>query len=362
MEFAAFWPRPLVPPGYRFTPTPEELIRYYLDPWVTARLPAELQGIVCVADVYSADPDTLTSQFQRFGHDGNWYFLCVNRWKGGKAGTCRMNRCVQGGGTWHGSGKRKPVGRCGYRQGLEYRDVGGNKTAWIMEEFGSSLPATTDGEGVKVICKVHRSPRAAAAKRSRLHGEHGHTAGSAVPSPADVGRSYDGTSQAAPVSATAEEGRRETNMVVSKRLRLPHEQGPTAVSAAPSPPDVECSYAVASRVKPVTAAASTTRQQPIMEQSTGHHRAGVNGGAGAAVIKDEPKPLEMVTPDLEWQQFAEMDYGFGWQQFAEMDYGFGCTADDARLNEWTASTFSKRLDPSDGVEKNDDPRGDTAAS
>ncbi|GJN13844.1 hypothetical protein PR202_gb00592 [Eleusine coracana subsp. coracana] len=89
--------RPRVPTGYRFTPTPEELIRFYLNPWVTTNhlFPANLfpPGIVCFADIYSADPDKITSQFPDHGHDGAWYFMCVARWKGGKAGT-RMSRCV----------------------------------------------------------------------------------------------------------------------------------------------------------------------------------------------------------------------------------------------------------------------------
>lgn len=47
-----------VPPVFRFTPTLKELIRYYLNPWVAdpGKTPVgELQGIVCVADIYSED-------------------------------------------------------------------------------------------------------------------------------------------------------------------------------------------------------------------------------------------------------------------------------------------------------------------
>jgi hypothetical protein len=68
----------------------------------------------------SCAPPTSTARTRapsrrRFGHDdGNWYFLCVARWKDGNAGT-RMSRAVQGGGTWHGSGKRVAIRRHGYR-------------------------------------------------------------------------------------------------------------------------------------------------------------------------------------------------------------------------------------------------------
>lgn len=49
-----------------------------------------------------------------------WVGICLARWKDGNAGT-RMSRAVQGGGTWHGSGKRIAVSRHGYRQTFEYR-------------------------------------------------------------------------------------------------------------------------------------------------------------------------------------------------------------------------------------------------
>ncbi|KAF7040815.1 hypothetical protein CFC21_050690 [Triticum aestivum] len=105
------------PPGFRFTPTPEELINFYLDPWVAdpGKTPVgERQGIVCVADVYGEDPAALTSRHRRFGHDdGNWYFLCMARWKGAVGG--RASRAVRGGGTWHGYGKRVTVAGAGHR-------------------------------------------------------------------------------------------------------------------------------------------------------------------------------------------------------------------------------------------------------
>ncbi|KAF7033909.1 hypothetical protein CFC21_044975 [Triticum aestivum] len=153
------------PPGFRFTPTREELIRYYLDPWVAdpGKTPvAESQGIICVADIYGEDPAALTSRHRRFGHDdGNWYFLCVSRWKGNRAGG-RTSRTVQGGGTWHGYGKRVAVPEAGHRQAFEYLDARGRKTAWLMEEFGTVLPAATYADGVRVLCRVHQTTRTVA--------------------------------------------------------------------------------------------------------------------------------------------------------------------------------------------------------
>lgn len=216
--------RPTVPPGFHFTPSPEELIHSYLNPWITGQPLDELEGIVCSADVYSRDPATLTKKFKNFCYDGHWYFFCVSKWKEGKTGG-RVSRCVDGGGTWHNTFKRKPVGEHGCcRMAFEYRDAGDKKTGWLMEEFASNLEEATDVTGVKVICKVYLSRRARAlapdeeepqatkvigSKRPALHREHGFreaAASNVAPSPAEtggaavVGCSNAGTSQAAPMA------------------------------------------------------------------------------------------------------------------------------------------------------------------
>ncbi|KAG2614779.1 hypothetical protein PVAP13_3NG007600 [Panicum virgatum] len=297
----ARWPD--VPPCYRFTPTAPELIRCYLNPWVAnpGQTPfGEPEGVVCAADVYSADPGTLTSRLRRFGHDDGNY-----------------------GGTWHGSGKRIAVRSHGYRQTFEYRDAAGGKSAWLMEEFGTSMPEATDGEGVRVICRVHRTPRAAAG------GDGG------------------------------EEHQEETDEVQfrsSKRQRdtLNHEHDFAAADywTTAAPPDAGCSYASTSQTTPVNnGAASTTtwQMQLMMEQGVGYHPTGINGGEDIKG-EPEPEPLEMLPADM------------GWQQFAEMGYGFGYAAEDARMNEWMLSTFSCPQ-PADGAaQEGDDPRDETGAS
>ncbi|KAF8664660.1 hypothetical protein HU200_054369 [Digitaria exilis] len=256
-------------PGYRFKPKARELIHHYLNPWVT-RSPTsqappfgEAERIVCAADVYSTDPGTLTSRLSHFGHDdGNWYFLCVARWKDGNVGT-RMSRAVSGGGTWHGSGKRIAVPRHGYRQTFEYRHSGGGKSAWLMEEFGTNLPEATGDDGVKVICRVHRTPKAAAAADDAdaekllapIRGRgHGFAAGDYW------------------TKATA---------------------------------DVGCSYASISGDAPpeIAGGSGTGWQQPMMgmEQGLGYQCLGVNGGG--LEFKEETEPLETILdPDKAWQE------------------------------------------------------------
>ncbi|CAN6374002.1 unnamed protein product [Urochloa humidicola] len=335
MEQTARWPG--APPGYRFTPTARELIHHYLNPWVSNPDDTppfgEPEGVVCAADVYSADPGTLTSRLRHFGHDdGNWYFLCVARWKDGNVST-RMSRAVKGGGTWHGSGKRIAVGRHGYRQTFEYRDAGGGKSAWLMEEFGTSLAEATDSEGVRVICRVHRTPRAAATADG-------------------------GGEEKERQDVFADEVRFPCPSAKKQRCvpRQEHDFAAADYSWTTAPlPDVGCSYASTSQAAPpvMSGAASTTTWQPMMEQQgeASYHYAGVDGGV---YVKGEPEPLEvLLPPDMGWQQFVEMGYGF--------DYD---AENNAQMNnEWMQNTFSCPQ-PSDGAaQQNDDPpKGETTAS
>ncbi|KAL5225904.1 hypothetical protein ABZP36_012543 [Zizania latifolia] len=154
---------PEVPPGYHFTPTPEELVHHYLNPWITGQPLGELEKIVRHADVYGSEPGRLTEEHRRFGHDGHWYFFSVAKWKGTCRGAgARFNRCVKDGGTWHNSQRRRPVDGCGdgcSRLCFEYRDADNGKTDWLMEELTSNLPEAIGADGVKVICKVYLTPR-----------------------------------------------------------------------------------------------------------------------------------------------------------------------------------------------------------
>jgi hypothetical protein len=76
----------------------------------------------------------------------------------------------------------------GYRHGFEYCEVGDKKTVWLMDEYVTFLGASTGGEGVRVLCKVHCSSRkhgsdeeeetnnkqvVVSTKRPQLYKEHG---------------------------------------------------------------------------------------------------------------------------------------------------------------------------------------------
>nr|ABA91403.1 hypothetical protein LOC_Os11g04470 [Oryza sativa Japonica Group] len=204
-----------VPSGYFFVPKPEQLIRDYLNHWITGRPSEELRDIVREADVYGSDPATLTEAHSAYGHDGK-------SWREKTTGASQQNIFTisrrggfEGGGTWHNSQRRRVIEGYGDRQAFEYRAPGNKKTDWLMEEIASNLPAAITDEGIMVICKVYLSPRAKEATAN-------------------------------------EEERQETNVVPGpKRLREAEATGYDA--PAPPQPDVGYSYSGGGETSQATA-------------------------------------------------------------------------------------------------------------
>ncbi|XP_066333158.1 NAC domain-containing protein 58-like [Miscanthus floridulus] len=242
MEHAApRWPNVNAPPGYRFKPTPRELIQCYLEPWVATepghQSPGEFYGIMAAADVYGEDPGTLASRFQHIAHDdGNWYFLSVARWKDGNASSKRMNRAVGALGTWHGSGKRIPVRGAGYRQSFEFRPAGGGKTAWLMEEFGTVRNDATGEDGVRVLCRLHLRPKAAVAAADGDDRQQQLEAND-VPAPCNKRQRQLAAARQVEHHFDADYWTAAPDVGFSSSY---------ATAAAPAPPDVGCSYATTS--------------------------------------------------------------------------------------------------------------------
>ncbi|KAJ1274114.1 hypothetical protein BS78_05G037900 [Paspalum vaginatum] len=336
-----------LPPGIRFAPTPEELIVDYLNAWVSDPKHAVPDDpvTVCAADVYAEDPAALTARLRAAGHDdGNWYFLCVNRWKDGNVNCGRFNRTVGKGGEggrWHGGAKRVAVGRHGYRLSFEHFDKDGDKTEWLMEEFGTALEAASSEQGVRVLCRVHRTPRA--------DGEGGAAAarkGAGRTLPASKRRR--GGKQACQEAAQPDQQQQGYLAAGGADLdaawrqwqwQWQQQQAMTAQGAAP-PADVGIAYdastsgavgvgtsyqwpqttmmgeaAAASYQLPYTTSSSsaegammaTTYQQPqgMEQQGSGYQL--YNGAHGGVHFQYEPEPLQVLHAEMEPQQ-SQMGY------------------------------------------------------
>ncbi|KAM0908474.1 hypothetical protein ACQ4PT_015445 [Festuca glaucescens] len=131
------------PPGFRFTPTDEELIEYYLLPRLQGR-PHVPNDAIIDDYVYRCHPDelVLNGDYKNRDHGGCWYFLSsrVRKYENGG----RPSRCTEDGrGRWKTStGTNSAVTRgnikysysvLNYFEGTNYKDE--DKGEWLMREI-----------------------------------------------------------------------------------------------------------------------------------------------------------------------------------------------------------------------------------
>uniref|UniRef100_A0A0E0L6S2 NAC domain-containing protein n=1 Tax=Oryza punctata TaxID=4537 RepID=A0A0E0L6S2_ORYPU len=158
-----------VPPGFRFHPTDEELVDYYLRKKVAARR-IDLNVIKDV-DLYKIEPWDLQERCRINGAAGSaaeeqneWYFFS-HKDKKYPTGT-RTNRATAAG-FWKATGRDKPIYATkqhsllvGMRKTLVYyrgRAPNGHKSDWIMHEYRleTSETAPPQEEGW-VVCRVFK--------------------------------------------------------------------------------------------------------------------------------------------------------------------------------------------------------------
>ncbi|CAN4082588.1 unnamed protein product [Withania somnifera] len=134
-------------PGFRFHPTDEELVGFYLKRKIQQRsLPIEL---IKQVDIYKYDPWDLPKLAST--GEKEWYFYCPRDRK--YRNSARPNR-VTGAGFWKATGTDRPIyssdsTKCiGLKKSLVFyrgRAARGIKTDWMMHEF--RLPKTNSQSG-----------------------------------------------------------------------------------------------------------------------------------------------------------------------------------------------------------------------
>ncbi|XP_050366247.1 NAC domain-containing protein 82-like [Argentina anserina] len=125
------------PPGFRFSPTDVELVKYYLKRKVMGK--SVRIKVIAEVDIYKYAPwDLPERSCWRYG-DLKWYFFCSRGMK--YASGARVNRATEAG-YWKMSGKDRPVNYNGevvgwiktlvFHRGKPPR---GERTDWVLHEY-----------------------------------------------------------------------------------------------------------------------------------------------------------------------------------------------------------------------------------
>ncbi|KAI3429157.1 NAC domain-containing protein [Psidium guajava] len=150
-------------PGFRFHPTDEELVGFYLRRKIQHR-PLSIE-LIRQLDIYKYDPWDLP-KLATTG-EKEWYFYCPRDRK--YRNSARPNR-VTGAGFWKATGTDRPIyssegSKCiGLKKSLVFykgRAAKGVKTDWMMHEF--RLPSLTDSSSQNIpahdswaICRIFK--------------------------------------------------------------------------------------------------------------------------------------------------------------------------------------------------------------
>ncbi|CAF2173067.1 unnamed protein product [Brassica napus] len=151
-----------LPPGFRFHPTDEELVAYYLDRKVNGRT-IELE-IIPEVDLYKCEPWDLPEKSFLPGNDMEWYFYSTRDKK--YPNGSRTNRATRAG-YWKATGKDRAVEskkmKLGMKKTLVYyrgRAPHGLRTNWVMHEYRlTHLPFSSPSSSIKesyALCRVFK--------------------------------------------------------------------------------------------------------------------------------------------------------------------------------------------------------------
>ncbi|KAF5729687.1 hypothetical protein HS088_TW20G00051 [Tripterygium wilfordii] len=148
-----------LPPGFRFHPTDEELVGYYLKRKVEG-LEIELE-VIPVIDLYKFDPWELPDKSFLPRRDMEWFFFCPRDRK--YPNGSRTNRATKAG-YWKATGKDRKVvcqsAVTGYRKTLVFycgRAPLGDRTDWVMHEYrlcDNLSQGSPNFQGAYALCRV----------------------------------------------------------------------------------------------------------------------------------------------------------------------------------------------------------------
>ncbi|MCL7036575.1 hypothetical protein MKW94_015174 [Papaver nudicaule] len=165
-----------LPPGFRFHPTDDELVSYYLKKKVEGQN-FELE-VIPVIELYKYEPWELPDKSFLPKRDMEWFFFCPRDRK--YPNGSRTNRATKAG-YWKATGKDRRIvcqaeGITGFRKTLVFysgRAPAGDRTDWVMHEYRltDDIPQGSSGsQGAYALCRVVKKNEPAQ-KYGEFHGE-----------------------------------------------------------------------------------------------------------------------------------------------------------------------------------------------
>ncbi|KAA8539240.1 hypothetical protein F0562_025932 [Nyssa sinensis] len=169
-EFVAVTPPPAaisaspatsLAPGFRFHPTDEELVQYYLKRKACGK-PFRFDAVSEI-DVYKSEPWELAGHSRLKTRDLEWYFFSPIDRKYGNGS--RLNRAT-GRGYWKATGKDRAVRHKGHTIGMKKtlvfhsgRAPDGKRTNWVMHEYRLAdeemeKARVAQGKDAFVLCRI----------------------------------------------------------------------------------------------------------------------------------------------------------------------------------------------------------------
>ncbi|CAA7410664.1 unnamed protein product [Spirodela intermedia] len=152
---------PVLPPGFRFHPTDEELVYYYLRRKING-LQIELE-VIPEVDLYKCEPWDLPEKSFLPSKDLEWYFFSPRDRK--YPNGSRTNRATRAG-YWKATGKDRKVSyqrrAVGMKKTLVYymgRAPHGSRTDWVMHEYRldeRECEAATGVQDAYALCRVFK--------------------------------------------------------------------------------------------------------------------------------------------------------------------------------------------------------------